>query len=231
MGTTTSKPSKNPASSRGLHKALQLLQKIERSQTKFFCSDAFFTQNNVVVEAILHQHLGKVSQAFVVHIDPQNDNPSFTMSLSPELLRAIKLWLYSPSIGTQFLCKQVIHSVEHTVLIILKKRARGVDVLYMDPYNFPLKQSYLLAALLQVHCGVTTVPVTMSLRSRDTEHALWYTLDRHSFHVTKELWPLYLFYKAHNLLSNYKQITGNPNKAYDKLVRLLPGLQSQGLLL
>ena len=224
MGTSVSKPTKTPGSSRVLHKALQLFQKIERSQTKFFCSDASFTQNNVVVEDIIHQRLGLVNQAFVVDIDPQNDKPSFTMSLSPELLQAIKLWLYSPSVGAQFLCSQVIHDLGHTVLIILKKRARGVDVLYMDPYNFPLKQSYLLAALLQVHGGVTTVPVTMPLKSRDTEHALWYTLGRHSFHVTKELWPLYLFYKAHNLLHNYKQIVGNPNKAYDKLTRLLPGL-------
>lgn len=224
MGTSVSKPTKTPVSSRECHKALKLFQNIERSQTKFFCSDAYFSQNNVIVEAIVTQHLGSVTPAFVVHIEPQNDKPLFTMSLSPELLRAIKLWLYSPSVGTQFLCSQVIHDLGHTVLIILKKRARGVDVLYMDPYNFPLKQSYLLAALLQVHGGVTTVPVMMPLTSRDTEHALWCTLGRHSFHVTKELWPLYLFYKAHNLLHNYKQITGNPYKAYDKLVRLLPGL-------
>ena len=230
MGTSTSKPSKTPESSRELQKALKLFQKLERSQTKFFCGDAFFSQNNVVVEQIVKEHLGLVENSFVVHIEPQNDKPAFTMSLSPELLRAIKLWLYSPSIGAQFLCNQVIHSVGHTVLIILKKRAKGIDVLYMDPYNFPLKQSYLLSALLQVHGGVTTVPVTMSLRSRDTEHALWYTLGRESFHVTKELWPLYLFYKAHNLLSNYKQIIGNAGKVYDKLVRLLPQLQSQGFL-
>lgn len=189
MGTSTSKPFKTPESSRGLHKALKFFQKIERFQTKFFCSDASFTQNNVVVEAIVKQHLGPVNKVFAVNIDPHNDKPSFTMSLSPELLRAIKLWLYSPSIGAQFLCSQVIHDVGHTILIILKKRAKGIDVLYMDPYNFPLKQSYLLSALLQVHGGVTTVPVTMSLRSRDTEHALWYTLGRESFHVTKELWP------------------------------------------
>lgn len=227
MGTSTSKPTKPVGSSRSreLQKALHLFQNLEKSQTQFFCSDAFFSQNNMVVEQIVKQHLGIVNQAFVVHIEPQNDKPAFTMSLSSELLQAIKRWLYSPSIGAQFLCNQVIHSVGHTVLIILKKRAKGIDVLYMDPYNFPLKQSFLIAALLQVHGGVTTVPVMMPLKSRDTEHALWYTLGRHSFHVTKELWPLYLFYRAHNQLSNYKQIMGNPNKVYAKLVRLLPQLQ------
>lgn len=218
-------------------KALKLFQKLEHFQTAFFCSDACFGQNRVIVESVVKKYLGIVHPNFSITIEPQNDKPTFTLKLSLALIQVLKRWFVSPSVGTQILCTQLIHDVGHSVLLVLKKRAQGVYVAYVDPYAFPLKQCQLLAFVLQPLFGfAAAVPVIAPLKPRDTEGALWYMVENVTV-MKRELWSLYLFYLCHEKLPNYKHLLTAtttsqhvPAKLYNKLVRLLPQLQEQGIL-
>lgn len=223
MGISNSTTKDTKRTQHFLNKALQLFQKIENRQTKFFGSDVTFAQNNIVVETVVRNYLGPVNKLFHVIIEPQNDKPTFTMRLSPELLREIKLWLYSPAVSAQFLCSQIIHGLGHTVLLILKKKAQGIYVLYLDPHGFPLQQSQLLAAVLSESGIVVTVPVIVPVAPRDPETALWHVVGQTSLVSMKQhMWGLYLFYTCHRLLQNYRQLLGISSKEYGKLIRLMP---------
>lgn len=223
MGVSSSKQTSScPNRSRLLQKALQLLALLQSKQTHFFQSDTLFTLNNLVVEAVMQQHYGQVHPQLVVHIQPQNDTPTFTMYLSPVLQKNVLQWYHSATMGANFLCTQLIHSVGHSVLIVCKKRVQGFKVSYHDPYGFPLEQSRLLAQLYHAEDAGTPLQT-----NRDTELALWSTVS-YVTRVPRELWRLYLFYTSHRVLPTYRQALHCSKHVYFKLTKLLPHLQEQG---
>ena len=240
MGLSSSKTIVNANKQKALQvtNALGLLSYLQPFQTKFFSSDETFEQSSIVVEAVIRQFLGTSKCENVIVIEPQNDKPTFTMTLSLGIVNEVRHWLNSLVLGISLLCTQIIHGVGHTVVIILQKREHSIYSMYLDPRGFPLQQGHLLAKALLSSLGLVTNSVQFSHVTRDTEQALWLSV-REVAKMDFDVWRLYLFSTSHNMLASHNMLLSykrqlrlnkHSSKIYDKLVRLLPNIKKQGLL-